>query len=53
MSVTQQRRNEYSEQFICRLLNEEAAELKKILSKEKITYADFVRQSIINFRPSE
>lgn len=52
MPVTQQYRNEYSEQFICRLRNEEAEKLKNILKTQKITYADFVRQAIKNFKPS-
>lgn len=46
--ISQQRRNEYSEQFMCRLRNEEAAQLKKILQTQNLTYVDFVRQAIKN-----
>lgn len=46
MSITAERRNEYSQRFECRLRNNEAALLKAILKKEKITYTEFVRQAI-------
>lgn len=52
MSTTAERRNEYSKRYECRLRNEEAAALEKILEAEHLTYADFVRQAILSHKPS-
>lgn len=46
--ITDKKRNEYSKQYHCRLLNGEAEQLGEILSDKKITFVEFLRQAIKN-----